>query len=571
MPRHHRQARQMEGQGLIPPTMVAVEAGHQEQLKLSHVKVDDRYFGIDPNADFDSSSINVEYRKYVSDQAPTTTAPISFTQMPQFNVFRSLSESFFVFQVNLTGTTQSIGGVSTSTVYAPKPYFSSLLVTDLTLNLNNVNVSDQHSSTCQYAHFIKTIMFDANLKSPGVAVTESFVVSGGGGVTPSPLLTYGASGDDSRQISEGILNTDWINGLTTLQSIHGIFLSDIDGSEDNRNFTNNAASIEITYRPRDGVWLSPKYIVPGVLENFVLRLNSANNIFQAGNAVPTFGSTTANSISQYVWNDFSIASNSLVQMNILSASYFEKQLVCTQSTLRSYQSLISMQPVYMPVVSANTFLVPIPAGQNSVSLQNVLSGRIPNLVIIGALNQNPNSFQNSAVVPAANRVAHQFKTYSPLLAKDTDTQYATCLSSVRLTVNGRLYPHLYAINCAVNSTQDTTMLYEMYKQGCLIRDVNNRGDGQSNNTLNYQYKMDNPLLSLGEFRSNFTYFVYNIRRNGTLPELSGDKEVGGLDVLATFDTSRVTPSGLSQLLVCGISADSLMSTTDGGSTTSFVY
>jgi hypothetical protein len=476
-----------------------------------------------------------------------------------------------VFQVNLTGTTQSAGAFGTSTVYAPKPYFSSLFVTDLTLNLNNVNVSDQHSSTCHYAHFIKTIMFDANLKSPGVAVTESFIVAGGGGATPAPLLTYGASGDDSRQISEGILNTDWINGLTTLQSIHGIFLSDIDGSEDNRNFTNNAAAIEITYRPRDGVWLSPKYIVPGVLENFVLRLNSADNIFQAGNSVPTFGATTANSFSQYTWNDFSIASNSQVQMNILSASYFEKQLVCTQSTLRSYQSLISMQPVYMPVVSANTFLVPIPAGQNSVSLQNVLSGRIPNLVIIGALNQNPNSYQNSAVVAVANRVAHQFKTYSPLLAKDTNITYATCLSSVRLTVNGRLYPHLYAINCATNSTQDTTMLYEMYKQGCLIRDVNNRGDGQSNNTLNYQYKMDNPLLSLGEFRSNFTYFVYNIRRNGTLPELSGDKEVGGLDILATFDTSRVTPSGLSQLLVCGISSDSLMSTTDGGSTTSFVY
>lgn len=578
MPRHHRRGgmdAEMSGSGIMEnPAMPAVQAGHQEALKMSHVKINENYMGIDPSCDFDSSTISRELRAYPSDQAVTNVlAPISFSSQPQFNIFRSLSESFFVFQVNLTGTVHSSGGVaSTTTVYAPKPYFSSLFITDLTTNLNNVNCSDVHSSTCHYSHFIKTILFESNLKSPGASVVEATNVSGGAGTTPAPFNTYGLSGDDTKTLTQGIINTDWLNGLTTLQSVHGIFMSCIDGSEDNVNFTNNASAIEITYRPKDGVWLSPKLLPPGILENFVLRLNSANNIFQAGNSSPTFGTTTANAISQYTWNDFSIASNSNVAMNILSAKYYEFQYIPTQSLLRSYQSIIAMQPIYIPNVSANTFLTPIPAGASSVSIQNCLAGRLPNLIVIGAINNNPNSYQNNvSTVPPANAVAHQFKTYSPILAKDTLPSQATCLSSVRLTVNGRLYPLLYSVNCAIDSNQDLTVLYEQYKQGCLIRDCAGRGDGQQNQTVNWQYKMDNPLLSFGEFKSNFTYWVFNISRNGQLPTQSGSKEVGGVDILATFDTSRYSPSGNSQLLVCAIQQDSLLSITDGGSTCSYVY
>jgi hypothetical protein len=89
--------------------------------------------------------------------------------------------------------------------------------------------------------------------------------------------------------------------------------------------------------------------------------------------------------------------------------------------------------------------------------------------------------------------------------------------------------------------------------------------------MNQQYKMDNPILSFGEFRANLTYFVYNIRRNNTLENASGDKEVGSIDLVASIDTSTGALAGNSQLLVVGINSDSLCSLSDGGSTTSFVY
>lgn len=577
MSRGHRARRsalaEMSGSGVLEnPAMPAVEAGHQEQLKMSHVKIDDNMFGVDPNCDFDSSKINVEDRVYICDTTPNALQPISWTIQPQFNVFRSLSESRFVFQVSLSGTEHTTGnpyvkvGNGTFWTYFPKAYFSALFVQDITLNINNVNCSDQHSSTAQYAHFIKTILFDANIKACATGAINALAY----GQTASQVavwLTPSVNGDDARSLTEGIISTDWLNGLTASQSAHGTILDCIDGTYLNQNFTNNSSSIEITYRPRDGIWLSPKYLPPGVVENFILRLNSVKNIFECSNSSVISGAVNA----QYYWADNDVGSN--VSMNIVSAKYYERQITPTQSALRSYQSLISMQPVYIPVVSANTFLIPVPAGQSSVQLTNVLAGRIPAVVVVGLLNQNPCS-GNGGVGATGVGATHQFKTYSPMQAGDTPNAYATCLSTVRLTVSGRLYPHLYSLNCSTalaNNTQDLSQLYEMYKQGCIIKDLNNRGDDSSNKNMNLNYKMDNPILSFGEFRTNFTYFVYVIRRNGTLPDKSGDKEVGSVDILASIDGGRALPTGLSQLLVCGLNADSIMSITDGGSTTSFVY
>ena len=581
MSRHHRGSRrsalaEMSGSGVLEnPAMPAVEAGHQEQLKMSHVKIDDNLFGVDANCDFDSSKINVEDRVYICDTTPNALQPISWTIQPQFNVMRSLSESRFVFQVSLSGTTKTNGAPYTTGsfwTYFPKAYFSALFVQDITLNINNVNCSDQHSSTAQYAHFIKTILCDANIKACTAGAVNATLYNQSNIQVETAWLTPAIGGDDARTLTEGIISTDWINGLTASQSSHGQILECIDGGYLNQNFTNNGSAIEITYRPRDGIWLSPKYLPPGVVENFILRLNGVKNIFECSNSVVQASATGAAhvGIGNYLWYDNDVSTD--VSMNILSAKYYERQITPTQSALRSYQSLISMQPVYIPVVSANTFLIPVPANQSSVQLTNVLAGRIPAVVVVGLLNQNPCSGINQS--GTGSGATHQFKTYSPMLATDTPNIYATCLSTVRLTVNGRLYPHLYSLNCTTalaNNTQDLSQLYEMYKQGCLIKDLNNRGDEATNKNMNLNYKMDNPILSFGEFRANFTYFVYVIRRNGTLVDKSGDKEVGSIDILASIDTGRYAPSGLSQLLVCGVNSDSLMSITDGGSTASFVY
>jgi len=140
----HNIRNRMDGGALVPGAMVAIEAGNQEQLKSSHIKVDDRFFSIDPNLDFDASTIEVQDRYYPADNGVTDpTQPISYTIQPQFNVFRSLSESRFIFRLKVTllnpGNRPVMGCL--------KPFFSSLLVNNITLNINNVNCADQHSRT----------------------------------------------------------------------------------------------------------------------------------------------------------------------------------------------------------------------------------------------------------------------------------------------------------------------------------------------------------------------------------------------------------------------------------------
>jgi hypothetical protein len=118
------------------------------------------------------------------------------------------------------------------------------------------------------------------------------------------------------------------------------------------------------------------------------------------------------------------------------------------------------------------------------------------------------------------------------------------------------------------STQDISQWYEQYRQCSLMVALSGRGDDQSNSNLDTKYRFDNPILTKAEFQSQATFLCYNIRRSGTVMNCSGDKEVGGIDLLVNINGS-LHPSA--QLLIVGLNTDSLLSITDGGSTSSFVF
>ena len=99
--------------------------------------------------------------------------------------------------------------------------------------------------------------------------------------------------------------------------------------------------------------------------------------------------------------------------------------------------------------------------------------------------------------------------------------------------------------------------------------LTNSNDGATNTNLNMNYKADTPLLSLSAFKSCFTYLCFNIRRNGTIMDDSGDKEVGSIDALISINGT--VAASTTQLMLCGLNTDSLLTVTDGGSSTSFVY
>lgn len=264
---------------------------------------------------------------------------------------------------------------------------------------------------------------------------------------------------------------------------------------------------------------------------------------------------------------------------ISRAYYYERQYTITQTGLKAYQSLIMRQPLYYTCLTSNTLLFPVSASQQSVQLTNVFSGRLPNIVVVALLNQSANQLatvnQASPLPAGAVGNSHQFLTYSPLPGRDRsytsangNLTSADCISSCVLTVNGRVYPHLWSSNMLPRSNRDLSQWYEQYRQCALISRVDGRGDGGSNNNLDLAYKYDCPLLSFGEFKANFTLLCFNIRRNGTLVNRSGDKEVGGLDILVNING---TSHPNAQLMVVGLNTDSLMTITDGGSTTSFVF
>ena len=118
------------------------------------------------------------------------------------------------------------------------------------------------------------------------------------------------------------------------------------------------------------------------------------------------------------------------------------------------------------------------------------------------------------------------------------------------------------------SNEDVSQWYEQYRQCALISKLNGRCDGASNTNFDVKYKYDNPILTKSEFTTQCTFLCFNIRRSGTIMNDSGDKEIGGIDLLVNINGTN-HPNA--QLLVCGINTDSLCTITDGGSTTSFVF
>lgn len=555
----------MDGGSLIPPQLVAVEEGHLEMLKQSHIKVDSRYFAIDPNLDFESSTILCEDRVYVSDQTPSATAPITFTIQPQFNVFRSLSESRFVFTVKaVAGPTLSIAQV------IPKPYWSQLFVRDFTCNINNVACNDQHSRTASYAGFVKILLTQGNLKTAQFSVVPSNITP----LTTANLLSF--AGDDTRALQEGIVNIDTYNGVDWLFGYNNIVMGMVDGAT-NLSLMGTASylttpyvsavigsttlvPIELTYRPQDGIFLQPKLLPPGVNLNYIFNTNTIGTWASGYNTAITAGNFSFN-LDYAGWS-----------YSITKAQYYERQYTITQTGLKAYQSLIMRQPLYYSCMTSNTLLYPVASAQQSIQLTNVFSGRLPNIIVVALLNQSGNPFSSAGTFGNV----YPFLTYSPnpawgqAVSAYSGGSYlpADCISSIQLTVNGRTYPHLWSSNMLPYSSQDLSIWYEQYRQTALISALAGRETDQPNTNYDVKYKYDNPILTKAEFASCATFCCFNIRRNGTILNCSGDKEVGGLDLLVNING---TAHPNAQLLVVGLSTDSLVTVTDGGSTCSFVF
>ena len=572
MSRRSKHSSPMEGGSLIPPQVVAVEEGHQEMLKQSHIKVDSRYFAIDPNLDFESSTILCEDRVYVSDQVPSATQPITFTIQPQFNVFRSLAESRFVF------TVQAVIPVGQpNLVLVPKPYWSQLFVRDFTANINNVAVNDQHSRTASYAGFIKILLTQGNLKAVSLNYTANIIA--GATTTSTEAWIYSWAGDDTRALQEGILNVDAFNGEDYMLSYNNLVMALSTGVGNSFGATRLLASnpysfaspvvnctLELTYRPQDGIFRQPKLLPPGVNLNYIFNVNSI------GTWCNGYSKVQPNATALYYGlNPDTVG----VSFSVLKAQYYERQYTCTQTCLKAYQSLIMRQPLYYSCMTSNTLLYPVAQGVQSVQLTNVFSGRLPNVVVIALLNQSPKGF---ATANGAGNI-YPIGTYSPQPTATDDLVWnpltstnvsstGDCIQSAQMTVNGRTYPHLWTSNMQPFSPQDISNWYEQYRQCSLMVALSGRGDDQSNSNLDTKYRFDNPILSKAEFQSQATFLCYNIRRSGTVMNCSGDKEVGGIDLLVNIN-GTLHPSA--QLLIVGLNTDSLMSITDGGSTTSFVF
>jgi len=564
------QRSQMEGGALIPPQVVAIEEGHQEMLKKMHLKVDSRYFAIDPNLDYESSTILCEDRVYTSDQTPSATQPITFTIQPQFNVFRSLAESRFVF------TVQSVIPVGVSTmVLIPKPYWSQLFVRDFTANINNVAVNDQHSRTAPYAGFVKILLTQGNLKTANISATLS--QTGPGPLNNIATISQWA-GDDTRALQEGIVNIDCLNGVDFLFGYNNMVMGMSAGPGNwfgNQQFQyasgtglplSGKVNLELTYRPQDGVFRQPKLLPPGVNLNYIFNLNTLGVWCSGYQPVQNAG------IYSYSQNPDSLG----ITFNVLKAQYYERQYTPTQTCLKAYQSLIMRQPLYYSCMTSNTLLYPVGSATQSVQLTNVFSGRLPNVVVVGLLNQSPSQYSTPFGGQTGN--IYPFKTYSPILTSYDSyvvnpagtgvLSTADCITSAQMTVNGRTYPHLWSSNMQPFSQQDISQWYEQYRQCSLMIALDGRGDDQPSSNYDTRYKFDNPVLTKAEFASQCTFLCYNIRRSGTTMQAGGDKEVGGIDLLVNIN-GQLHPGA--QLLVVGLNTDSLMSITDGGSTTSFVF
>jgi hypothetical protein len=573
--------------------MIAAEAGMMEALKQSHIKVDDRAFPIDPNLDFDSSVILCEDRAYNADSIADITQPLTYTIQPQYNVFRSFSESRFVFRLQLT--LGVVGDSADSLQASLKPYFSALFINDITININNVACNDQHSRTAQYAHFVKTVLLQANLKPVVASVHYTYRVGAGVTNNYAQQILNSCSSDDHRTLSEGIVNVDGNIGMDAITSSHnvamfmqngflnqigilgtaqGVFLQPfyLSGAGSvNIIYASTNASFEITYIPRDGIFQQSKMLPPGINLNFVMQIQPFSKWLNGWNGYFTGGFLQAQATTQ----GNATAPGSLAWItgvSILSAIYYERQYTLTQTALRAYQSLIMRQPLYFSCLTSNTLLFPVTS--NSVQLTNLFAGRLPNIIVVGLLNQTPSN-------PTLN--SQSLLCYSPVPGITESPLYSTstaagrvvptvaCISTITLTVNGRRYPNLWQGAQTAGSSVNVQQWYEQYKQCSLISRLAGRSDGATNTNYDTKYKFDTPLLSLSEFKSCFNLLCFNIRRNGTIVNSSGDKEVGGVEVLLTLSSVGGAVPPNAQLMLCGLNTDSICSITDGGSSTSFVY
>ena len=576
----HNIRNRMDGGALVPGAMVAIEAGNQEQLKSSHIKVDDRFFSIDPNLDFDASTIEVQDRYYPADNGVTDpTQPISYTIQPQFNVFRSLSESRFIFRlkVTLSGNVQPYIGTL-------KAFFSSLLVNNITLNINNVNCADQHSRTAQYAHFVKLILTESNLAPVSVNASCTLVVVGT--IQNCANNLRGISVPDHRTYTEGMIDVDSFAGIDSWTATHYLAMlgqpgygnalaaaGSVVAGQTLYSALNTTPSIlsgivpllntniafEVVYRPQDGIFRQPKFLPPGVQINWILNLQTTQD-FCNGQYCYLVPATQKNYIliQNNALMGYPNPATQFPTFVVQSALYVERQYTITQTGLKAFQSLIMRQPLYYSCLTSNTLLFPVAAAQASIQLTNLFAGRLPNIIVIGLLSQQQNIYSGNS---------NQLLTYSP--TPGFSEEITACISSCILTVNGRRYPLLWSSNMAAGSNNDVAQWYEQYKQCCIIKSLNGRNDGATNTNLNMDYKADTPLLSLAAFKSCFTYLCFNIRRNGTIMDDSGDKEVGSIDALISINGT--VAASTTQLMLCGLNTDSLLTVTDGGSSTSFVY
>ena len=591
-------AESMEGGSLVAPQMIAAEAGMMEALKQSHIKVDDRAFPIDPNLDFDSSVILCEDRAYNADSIADITQPITYTIQPQYNVFRSFSESRFVFRLQLAINTGVVGAYDTLSS-SLKPYFSALFINDITININNVACNDQHSRTAQYAHFVKTVLLQANLK-PVVSNVQTYSL-GVGDFNYIFMGVLSVSSEDHRTHSEGIVNVDGNTGMdscTASQNVSmfmqngflyqigmsgpvtgatppnaGFFVSAFgnDATYVAVQMVTKTAAFEITYIPKDGIWQQPKFLPPGVNLNFVMQIQPFTKWLNGWNG--TIAEIAGNPASQAaVMANSPGLLNWISSATLLSAIYYERQYTLTQTALRAYQSLIMRQPLYFSCLTSNTLLFPVTS--NSVQLTNLFAGRLPNIIVVGLLNQTPsNSSLNSQSLlcysPLPGITENPAMAISTLDGRVVPT--VACISSIVCTINGRRLPNLWQGAQTAGSSANVQQWYEQYKQCSLISRLAGRSDGATNTNYDTKYKFDTPLLSLSEFKSCFNLLCFNVRRNGTIVNSSGDKEVGGVEVLLTLSSVGGLVPPNAQLLLCGLNTDSICSITDGGSSTSFVY
>jgi hypothetical protein len=583
-----------EGGGLVPPSFVGAEVGQQETLKQSHIKVDDRIFAIDPNLDFDSSIILCEDRAYTADSISDISQPLTWTIQPQYNVFRSFSESRFVFRLQLT--LGAVADVADSLQASLKPYFSALFVNDITININNVACNDQHSRTAQYAHFVKTVMLQGDLKPVVDSVHYTYRVSASTTQNYAQQILNSCSSDDHRTFSEGIVAVDGNIGMDAISSSHnvamfmqngflnqigilgtaqGVFLQPFYVSAAlnvNMIYASTNASFEITYIPKDGIWQQPKFLVPGINLNFVMQIQPFSKWLNGWNAYFSGGFTQAQATTQGGALGAPGSLAWITGVTIQSAIYYERQYTITQTALRAFQSVIMRQPVYYTMLTSNTLLFPV--SSLNVQLTNLFAGRLPNIIVIGLLNQTPSN-------PTLN--SQSLLTYAPVPGITESPLYSTstalgrvvptvaCISAVTLTVNGRRYPNLWTGVQTAGSSANVQQWYEQYKQCSLISRLAGREDGAVNLNYDTKYKFDTPLLTLSEFKSCFNLLCFNIRRNGTIVNCSGDKEVGGIEVLLNISSATGLVPPNAQLMLCGLNTDSIVTLSDGGASTSCVF